>query len=88
MSWPLKNIFPPDGSIDLIKQRPKVDFPQPDSPTRPKVSPFLSSNETFCTALTAATCLEKIPPWIGKCFTIFSAFNKISDIVTHLQIRD
>src|SRR3954454_12621405 len=33
--------------------RPSVDFPQPDSPTRPSVSPRLMSNDTPSTARTA-----------------------------------
>jgi hypothetical protein len=30
--------------------RPVVDLPQPDSPTRPRVSPFLTENEMSSTA--------------------------------------
>src|SRR3954462_6375268 len=33
--------------------RPSVDLPQPDSPTRPSVSPRLMSNDTPSTARTA-----------------------------------
>ena len=31
---------------------PRVDFPQPDSPTRPSVSPFLTERLTWSTAFT------------------------------------
>src|SRR5687768_1072473 len=34
--------------------RPRVDFPQPDSPTRPSVSPRLIANETPSTARTGS----------------------------------
>ena len=39
MSWPLKKICPELGSVRRRMQRAKVDFPQPDSPTSPRVSP-------------------------------------------------
>src|SRR3990172_512420 len=52
-------------------QRPVVDFPQPDSPTSPSVSPFLMSKVTSSTACTRATSREKRPPRIGKYFLRF-----------------
>ena len=39
------------GSIRIIACT-TVLFPLPDSPTRPKISPELISNETLCTAST------------------------------------
>src|SRR6202522_2770489 len=50
--------------------RAVVDLPQPDSPTRPRVSRSPSSNETPQTACASPTwCLISLPPWIGKCLT-------------------
>ena len=40
-------------------QRPVVDLPQPDSPTRPKVSPGKMSKLMSSTALTLFFSLEK-----------------------------
>ena len=39
-----------------------VDLPQPDSPTRPSVSPLLTSNEMPSTAWTAPTLRWKMMP--------------------------
>ena len=38
--------------------RPVVDFPQPDSPTKPRVSPRWMSKETPSTARTAPICVR------------------------------
>src|SRR5438477_6856259 len=49
--------------------RPVVDLPQPDSPTRPRVSPCLTVKLTPSTALTSATLRwSKIPCVMGKYF--------------------
>ena len=45
---------------------PRVDFPEPDSPTIPKVSPLKRSIVTFLTACTASTFFCNRPPKIGK----------------------
>src|SRR6185436_11903326 len=45
-------IFPAVGSISRRIARPKVDFPQPDSPTSPTVSPDSMSRLTPSTAFT------------------------------------
>src|SRR6185503_18402421 len=55
---------PAVGSIKRSRQRPTVDLPQPDSPTRPSVSPAKISNDTPSTARTTST-----DPSTGKCFT-------------------
>ncbi len=48
-------------------QRPVVDLPQPDSPTRPKVSPGKMSKLTSCTAETfLAMRLAKTPESTGN----------------------
>src|SRR6185369_11975265 len=44
--------------------RPTVDLPQPDSPTRPNVSPAKISNDTPSTARTTS-----VEPSTGKCLT-------------------
>src|SRR5919204_456140 len=54
--------------------RPVVDLPQPDSPTRPRVSPFSTKKSTPSTARTAPTWRWKMIPWVsGKC--ILRAFT-------------
>src|SRR5579864_2352061 len=55
MSLPLYVMVPSVGSRRRINVRPSVDLPQPDSPTRPSVSPFLMSRSTPSTACTWAT---------------------------------
>src|SRR5690606_12723813 len=51
--------------------RPAVDLPQPDSPTRPSVSPRITSKLTPSTAFTAPTCRCTMKPELmGKCFFI------------------
>ncbi len=49
-SLPSSRISPLVGSTRRSSVRPTVDLPQPDSPTRPSVSPSLSENETPSTA--------------------------------------
>ena len=52
-----------------MMQRARVDFPQPDSPTMPSVSPGCTSKETPSTAFTRPTSFLKMTPrWTGKCF--------------------
>ena len=61
MTWPLV------GSSSLrATQRPSVDFPQPDSPTSPSVSPRRILKLTPETACTLATSRPSTPPRIGK----------------------
>ena len=50
--------------------RASVDLPQPDSPTRPSVSPLATESETPSTAWTAPTWRSnRTPDLIGKCLT-------------------
>src|SRR5215211_8090890 len=49
MSWPSKTIRPAVGSISFVMRRAVVDFPQPDSPTSPSVSPLRMSKVTSST---------------------------------------
>ena len=48
-------------------ERPAVVLPQPDSPTRPSVSPGAMSNEMPSTARTAPLTRAKSPVLMGKC---------------------
>ena len=52
MSRPPNMIVPDVGSISFITVRPSVVLPQPDSPTRPSVSPSVSERSTPSTACT------------------------------------
>src|SRR5579884_2001051 len=79
MFTPSKNISPFVGSISLMMVRPKVVFPEPDSPTRPIVSPFLIEMETPSTALTFAIVRPKSPPFIGNHLKTFRASTKLID---------
>ena len=64
MSSPSNTIWPAVGSISRISSRPSVDLPQPDSPTRPSVSPAaISKSTTSSTARSAyRRCGAKKPP--------------------------
>src|SRR5215831_8104350 len=62
MSWPFSNTEPALGRSSATTTRPIVVLPQPDSPTRPNVSPAATANETSETACTAATWRCKITP--------------------------
>src|SRR5262245_22484380 len=66
LSW--KRTSPEVGSMRRRIDRPVVDLPHPDSPTRPRVSPAMMSKVTSSTACTRATSLEKRPPRMGKYF--------------------
>ncbi len=65
MSSPLYEIAPAVGRSRLTSILATVDFPQPDSPTMPSVSPARRSKETPSTALTAPTCLRKTMPRVS-----------------------
>ena len=49
--WPSNRISPAVGLWMPMMALPSVDLPQPDSPTSPKTSPGIRSNETPSTAL-------------------------------------
>src|SRR6266496_4974470 len=72
MSRPSNFAAPAVGSSSRISTWAKVDFPQPDSPTTPRVSPGMRSNETPSTAFTCPMVrLNRTPVRTGKCFTRF-----------------
>src|SRR5262249_24614584 len=62
MSWPFSSTEPALGRSSATTTRPIVVLPQPDSPTRPNVSPAATVNETLETACTAATWRCRINP--------------------------
>src|SRR5699024_5499027 len=70
--------YPSVGSISRKSIRPVVDLPQPDSPTKPSVSPFCNVSETPSTALTAPIFRPNIPPVIGKYFFKLLASSSVS----------
>src|SRR5665647_2756489 len=70
MSSPWNRIWPSVGFSSRISSRAVVDFPQPDSPTTPRVSPLYSFMSIPSTARTAPTCfLNRMPLVRGKCLT-------------------
>jgi hypothetical protein len=60
------SISPPDGSIKRASSRANVDFPDPDSPTIPTVSPFRTSRSMASMAFTAG--LWRNQPPLSKTF--------------------
>src|SRR5947207_5344551 len=61
-------MLPAVGSIRRNTVRPTVDLPQPDSPTRPSVSPASIVKLTPSTANTVPPARCSSPLRIGKCF--------------------
>jgi hypothetical protein len=62
-----------------MMHRARVDFPQPDSPTIPSVSPRRSVKLTPSTAFTDATCFWKMIPRVtGKYFWTSSTTRRSS----------
>src|ERR1035437_5288754 len=61
-------MLPPVGSISRNIVRPTVDLPQPDSPTRPSVSPCAIEKLMPSTANTVPPARCNRPLRIGKCF--------------------
>ena len=69
---PSKRMSPEVGVMSFMIIRPVVVLPQPDSPTRPTVSPPAMSKLIPSTARTArAGPRSKSPRRTGKCFTRF-----------------
>ena len=68
-SSPSNRTVPDVGSSSRRMQRPVVDFPQPDSPTSPSVSPRCTEKLTPETAWTSPTLCRNSPARIGKFFT-------------------
>ena len=62
---PASTTLPPVGGMSCRIVRPSVDLPQPDSPTSPSTSPFLSERSIPSTALT-------VPIWLLDQETLFN----------------
>ena len=66
-SWPSSRMRPPTcrpgGSIRPMIDRPVIDLPEPDSPTRPSTWPRRTVKETSCTARTTPCRVAK---WVLK----------------------
>ena len=67
MFCPSKITSPAVGSSRRTSIRPRVDFPQPLSPTSPNVSPARMVRSTPSTAFTLRTLFRNNPPGSGKC---------------------
>ena len=79
MSWPSNTTDPLVSGYSRAMHRASVDLPQPDSPTRPSVSPARRSMLTSSTACTRATSrCSRIPLLIGKYFFTCSARSSSS----------
>ena len=66
MSFPLKITVPALGLSSRTRHFPTVDFPHPDSPTSPSVSPFPIAKVTPSTAFTSPVFWKNTPPRTGK----------------------
>src|SRR3954465_15765936 len=62
MSRPPSRTWPCVGGISPMIASARVDLPQPDSPTRPRHSPALTSSVTPSTAFSVFTPPERAPP--------------------------
>ena len=72
-SFPSKRIAPEVGFSSATTSRPIVVLPQPDSPTRPNVSPSRTEKDTLETALTLPTLRCRTAPAVtGNSFTSWS----------------
>src|SRR3954470_21043683 len=77
MSWPSKTIRPAVGSYSLRIVRPTVDFPHPDSPTSPSVSPRWMLKDTSSTALMSPMWRSRMMPLrIGNQTLRFSTWTR------------
>ena len=63
MSVPSKLMLPAVGSVSRSRQRPRVDLPQPDSPTSPSVSPARTASDTSSTARSTCRRPSGRPTW-------------------------
>src|SRR5437764_3900700 len=77
MLRPSKVTSPLVAGISRRMVRPTVVLPQPDSPTRPRVSPGLMAKLTSSTACTQATTRCSKPPRTGKYLTRFLTSTRL-----------
>src|SRR3990167_11339145 len=76
MSSPSKTTWPEVMSSIFRTASPVVLLPQPDSPTRPSVSPLLTLNDTPSTAFTLPTCRRTTAPAITGKWTLRSRTSR------------
>ena len=69
MSLPWKHTVPPVMVSSRRRQRPRVDLPQPDSPTTPKISPLFTVRVTPPTAWRVLGFSPSFLEATGKFFT-------------------
>src|SRR6266581_3164648 len=86
ISSPLNLIEPAVGSTRRMIVRPSVDFPQPDSPTRPSVSPASISRSTPSTAWTCARVRCITPDATGN-QTFRSVTETSGSLTVHARVR-
>src|SRR5258708_4769009 len=79
-SSPSNRTRPAVSGISWATSRPRVDLPQPDSPTNPRVSPRLIWNDTPSTAWTFW------PNPAGKCLTTSSTSTSGASSITRLPL--
>ena len=76
-SRPSRMTAPAVGRINCRMVRPRVDLPQPDSPTSPRISPWRNENDTPSTALTAPSLRLNTNPFsTGKYVLRFRTSRK------------
>src|SRR5262245_50777177 len=86
---PSKTMSPDVGSSSFMIIRPVVVLPQPDSPTRPTVSPLLMSKVMPSTARTAPPAPPpKSPLRTGKCLTTFFTWMRAGGAGVTLVLRE
>ena len=73
IAWPFRAMPPCVGGIRPMMASARVDLPQPDSPTTPKVSPLATERERSSTARTTLRPRPSIPPPTGKCWNTENA---------------
>ena len=79
----LKRTVPSVGSMSRIMVRARVDFPQPDSPTMPRVSPLPNGQGDVVYGFDVLGGLGKTPLRTGNHFFRWSAWSRIgrSDMI-------
>lgn len=81
ISFPSNRMLPEVTSCKRMMLLPVVDFPQPDSPTSPNVSPFLIVKLRSSTAFNCSVFLPNSPFLIGKYFFKFRTSIKFSSFM-------
>ena len=69
MSCPWKDTDPSVMVSSRRRHRPRVDLPQPDSPTTPKISPLATDRETPPTAWSSLGFSPSLLEEMGKFLT-------------------